>query len=63
METRSPYARFEFINEFNDQTITEFSSPDFHDISELGWIVNNFRQFLLAVGFSPVNVTEYFPEE
>ena len=56
-----PFMRMEFINEFGDSTKIEFDSSTY-DQTEAGWIVQNFRQFMLAIGFHPDTVKEYLPE-
>jgi hypothetical protein len=54
--------KLEFVNEFDDKTITEFTSSQ-GDLTEAAWVVQNFRQFMLAVGFHPETVKEYLSEE
>ena len=54
--------KLEFINEFDDKTVVEFSST-IGDLTEAAWVVQNFRQFMLAIGFHPNTVAEYLPEE
>jgi len=56
------YMKLEFVNEFDDKTIAEFTSSQ-GDLTEAAWVVQNFRQFMLAVGFHPETVKEYLPEE
>jgi len=57
-----PYMKLEFVNEFDDRTVVVFESSQ-GDQTEADWMVQNFRQFMLAVGFHPETVKEYLPEE
>ena len=56
------YMKLQFINEFDDETTVEFNSSQ-GDLTEADWVVQNFRQFMLAVGFHPDTVKDYLPEE
>ena len=57
-----PYMKLEFVNEFDDRTVVVFESSQ-GDQTEADWMVQNFRQFMLAVGFHPETVKECLPEE
>ena len=57
-----PYMKLEFVNEFDDRTVVVFESSQ-GDQTEADWMVQYFRQFMLAVGFHPETVKEYLPEE
>ena len=56
------YLGLEFENEFGDRTVVEFEG-DQGQQTEAAWMVQNFRQFMLACGFAPGTVTDYLGEE
>jgi hypothetical protein len=61
-QIQKPYMKLEFVNQFSDRVVVEFENTGY-DGTEAAWMVQNFRQFMLAVGFHPNTVNEYLPEE
>ena len=56
------FLRLEFVNEFGDRTLVEFEG-DQGQQTETAWMVQNFRQFMLACGFQPDIVKDFLGEE
>ena len=55
------YLGLEFENEFGDRTVVEFEG-DQGQQDEATWMVQNFRQFMLACGFQPDTVKDFLGE-